>query len=344
MKPALALLAVTVTAAAVLAPTGASAAAAYAPLNRPGPALTVPAATLQAALTCSGRLSAGSLEPVLLNPATGVTPEQNYSWNYERAFTAQHRPWCAVTMPHHTLGNITVAGQYLVYAIRTMYARAHRRIAVLGHSQGGMSMRWALRFWPGTRAMVDDVIGMAGSNHGTTAVPAYPGTTLPPASWQQAANAKFIQALNSYAETFRGISYTEIFTHTDEVVQPNSTDATSSSALHTGAGAITDVSTQDICPLDVDEHLYVGTVEPVSYALVMDALNHAGPAHPARISRAVCTRPYQPGVNPTTAGLYLQQLQAVPGLIGVAAPVNTVGAPELKAEPPLPCYVYASGC
>lgn len=344
MKPALALLAITVTAAAVFAPTGASAAATYAPLNRRGPALTVPAATLKAALTCSGPLSAGSLEPVLLNPATGVTPEQNYSWNYERAFTAQHRPWCAITMPHHTLGDITVAGQYLVYAIRTMYARAHRRIAVLGHSQGGMSMRWALRFWPGTRAMVDDVIGMAGSNHGTTAVPAYPGATLPPASWQQAAKAKFIQALNSYAETFRGISYTEIFTHTDEVVQPNSTDATSSSALHTGAGAITNVSTQDICPLDIDEHLYVGTVDPVSYALVMDALNHAGPAHPARISRSVCAKPYQPGVDPTTAGFYLQQLQAVPGLIGVAAPVNTVGAPELKAEPALPCYVYASGC
>lgn len=344
MKSALALLVATVTAAAVLAPTGAAAVATYAPLHRPGPALSVPAATLKAALHCSGNLAAGSLEPVLLNPATGVTPEQNYSWNYQRAFTAQHRPWCAVTMPFHTLGDITVAGQYLVYSIRTMFARAHRRIAVLGHSQGGMSMRWALRFWPGTRAMVDDVIGMAGSNHGTTALPSVPGATLPPASWQQGAEAHFIQALNSYAETFRGISYTEIFTHTDEVVQPNSTDATSSSALHTGAGAITNVSTQDICPLDVDEHLYVGTVDPVSYALVVDALNHTGPARPGRINRSVCTKAYQPGVDPTTANFYLQQLEAVPGLLGVAAPVNTVGAPEVKAEPKLPCYVYAAGC
>ena len=56
---------------------------------------------------------------MLLNPATGVTPEQNYSWNYERAFTAQGRPWCAVTMPQHTEADIQIAGEYLVYAIRT---------------------------------------------------------------------------------------------------------------------------------------------------------------------------------------------------------------------------------
>src|SRR5690349_5144312 len=53
---------------------------AFAPLDRPGPALSVPLADLRAALHCNGNLAAGSLEPVLLNPATGVTPEQNYSW------------------------------------------------------------------------------------------------------------------------------------------------------------------------------------------------------------------------------------------------------------------------
>lgn len=43
------------------------------------------------------------------------------------------------------------------------FAYKHEK-AVLGHSQGGMVMRWSLRFWPDTRAMVADVIGMAGSN------------------------------------------------------------------------------------------------------------------------------------------------------------------------------------
>jgi hypothetical protein len=302
---------------------------------------------LSAALTCHGSFTGNALEPVLLSPATGVTAAQNYSWNYERAFTAQHRPWCAITMPHHTLGDIQIAGEYLVYAIRTEYALAHRRIAVLGHSQGGMSMRWALRFWPDTRAMVDDVIGLAGSNHGTTALfYCIDGITrCPPAVWQQGAGANFIKAVNSGAETFAGISYTEIFTHTDEVVQPNNTDARSSSALHSGSGAITNVATQDVCPFDVYEHLTVGTVDPAAYALVMDALTHAGPAKPSRIDRSVCHRLYQPGVNPLNARTYLQALAAAPGLAGVSTPdVNLVGAPEVRSEPALRCYVYAVGC
>jgi hypothetical protein len=317
-------------------------------LDRPGPALDVPAATLAAALHCSGNFGTSALEPVLLNPATGVTPQQNYSWNYERAFTAQGRPWCAVTMPYSTEGDIQIAGEYLVYAIRTEYAMAHRRIAVVGHSQGGMSMRWALRFWPDTRAMVDDVVGMAGSNHGTTSANyiCHVGrTTCPAATWQQASGARFIAALNSGAETFAGISYTEIFTHTDEVVTPNRTDQVSSSALHTGAGWITNVSTQDICPLDAYEHLGVGTVDPVAYALVTDALDHAGPADPARIPRSACLALYQPGVDPLNAQNYLQMLSATFTLAATAMPDgNLAGIPDVPAEPPLRCYVFAAGC
>jgi hypothetical protein len=326
-------------------PAGAN--TAYAPLNRPGPALTVATSTLQAALHCVGDAASSVGEPVLLSPATGVIPVQNYSWNYERAFTAQGRAWCAITMPFHTLGDIQIAGQYLVYAIRTMHAAAHRRIAVLGHSQGGMSMRWALRFWPDTRAMVDDVIGIAGSNHGSTSIGGcVPGkVACVPAVWQQSSKANFIAALNSGAETFAGISYTEIFTHTDEVVTPNNTDKDSSSALHTGAGMITNVATQDICKDDVDEHLLVGTLDPVSYALVMDALDHAGPAEASRIPHSVCSQIYQPGVDPTNAQTYLQVLAAAPGLAAVDVPaVNLVGAPEVLNEPKLACYVYAAGC
>jgi hypothetical protein len=337
----------TVLSSLLLTPSGAGAAADYAPLDRPGPALSVPAATLRAALECSGPLATSALEPVLLNPATGVTPDQNYSWNYERAFTAQGRPWCAITMPFHTLGDIQTAGEYLVFAIRTMYATGHRRIAILGHSQGGMSMRWALRFWPDTRPMVDDVIGMAGTNHGTSSlgVCVQGRTSCPPATWQQAASARFITALNSGTETFAGISYTEIFTHTDEVVRPSNPDSAASSALHTGAGRITNVATQNICRLDVDEHLTLGTIDPTAYALVLDALTHDGPADPARIDRAVCRRLYQPGVNPLSAQTYLKTLAAVPGLLSVDTPDrNLVGAPEVAGEPALRCYVFAAGC
>ena len=304
----------------------------------------MPTATLRAALHCEGDFRRGPLEPVLLSPGTSATPEQNFSWNYERAFTQQHRPWCDLTMPYHTLGDIQVAGEYLVYGIRTMHAMAHRRIAVLGHSQGGMSMRWALRFWPDTRAMVDDVIGMAPDNHGTTAGGGCAHGCVP-ANWQQGATSHFIAALNSRTEMFRGISYTNVFTHTDEEVQPSDNATTASAALHVGPGRVTNVATQDLCPADVYEHNLLGTVDPVTYALVMDALAHPGPADPAHVPASVCTQVYQPGIDPANPQNYLQPVLLLPSIAGIVTPgFNLVGAPETSSEPPLRCYVFARGC
>jgi len=315
----------------------------WAPLDRPGPRLSVPTATLRAALHCSGDFRHGTLEPVLLSPGTSATPEQNFSWNYERAFTLQKRAWCDLTMPYHTLGDIQVAGEYLVYGIRTMHAMAGRRIAVLGHSQGGMSMRWALRFWPDTRPMVDDIIGMAPDNHGTTAGGGCANGCVP-ANWQQGATSHFIAALNSRTETFRGISYTNVFTHTDEEVQPSDSAADASASLH-GPGLVTNVATQDLCPADVYEHNLLGTVDPVTYALVMDALSHPGPAVPSRVPASVCTEVYQPGIDPANPQNYLQPVLLLPSIAGIVTPgFNLVGAPETKSEPALRCYVFARGC
>jgi hypothetical protein len=352
VRPALlmrAALAAVIATAAFSAGTAHAVSSPYAPLDRPGPRLTVKVTDLAAGLHCEGDPRKGP-EPVLLSPGTSATGKQNFSWNYERAFTAQHRAFCDLTPPHHTLGDIQVAGEYLVYGIRTLHARAGRRIAVVGHSQGGMSMRWALRFWPDTRAMVDDIIGMAPTNHGTSAGGScQPGTTsCVPAGWQQSSTARFIQALNSRTETFAGISYTNVFTHTDEEVKPSDDAATASSSLHTGKGRITNVATQDVCPNDAYEHNFMGTVDPVTYALVLDALDHAGPANPRRVPATVCDEHWQPGIDPANPDNYLQPAMLAPAIVSIVVPdVNLVGAPETAQEPPLRCYVFAvrpKGC
>lgn len=334
--------------AALAFPAAAAAHRPYAPLDQPGPPLSVPLSKLKAALKCEAGVRDAKVEPVLLSPATGVTAKENYSWNWEPALSKLGIPGCAYTAPHNTLGNIETSGEYLVYAIRTVYRMAHRRIAVIGHSQGGMSMRWALRFWPDTRHMVQDVIGFAGSNHGTTAFTKQDCAPLgcAPATWQQLSTAHFIKALNSYAETFAGISYTEVYTHTDEVVQPNSGPKPSqcSSCLFTGKGKITNVATQQICPLDVYEHLGIGTIDPVAYAVGVNALRRPGPARPGQISNGVCSELYMPGINPANVNIELELLKGAPGLLGVAAgPVaEAYGVPALHHEPPLACYVFAT--
>jgi Putative serine esterase (DUF676) len=326
-----------IAAASLLLPASA-AAITYAPVDQPGPPLSVSQDKLNASLECPSNLAGAARAPVLLVPGTGSNPQHNFSWNWEPALDSLGIPWCAVTLPGNALGDIQVAGEYVVNAIRTMHQRAGRRISIIGHSQGGMIPRWALRFWPDTRAMVDDQIGFAPSNHGTTGADPLCTLSCAAADWQQRDIAEFIKALNSYQETFPGISYTEIYSHFDEIVTPNSDD-TGSSSLHGGGGEITNEAIQDLCPLDSSEHLAIGTQDNVAYDLAIDALEHPGPADPARAKASdagMCTPlKLMPGINPLTYPTDLASAAADLAL-------NTATAPQINAEPPLACYVTAS--
>ena len=99
-----------------------------------------------------------------------------------------------------------------------------------------------------------------------------------------------------------------------------------------------------ICRYDIFKHLLIGTVDPVAYALVMDALTHSGPAVPSRVADSSV-----PGLptwhRPVQRADYIQMLSALPNILFVPVPfANLVGAPELAAEPALKCYVFAAGC
>jgi triacylglycerol esterase/lipase EstA (alpha/beta hydrolase family) len=211
-----------------------------------------------------------------------------------------------------------------------MYAAAHRRVSVVGFSQGGMVPRWALKWWPDTRAMVDDLVGIDPSNHGTLDAEGVCLLPCAPSFWQQRTGSQFLRALNAGGETFAGISYTQVYSIEDEVVVPNLGPA-ASSALHTGAGAIANIAAQSICPLHVAEHLTMGTLDPVAYAVVLDALTHPGPADAARIPRRVCTQLLMPGVSPAAA---------LRGELRVSLQVDEQLAfyPRVAAEPPLASY------
>jgi hypothetical protein len=328
-------LALTVLAACLAsAAPAAGAGSEYAPLNRSGPRLSVPADRLAASVACTPTVAGAARPAVLLVPGTGLTPKANFSWNYERALSALKIPWCTVELPGSAMGDIQTAGEYVVYALRHVHAVSHRKVDVIGYSQGGMLPRWALRFWPGSRRLVDDDVGLDASNHGTLdARYCDVSASCPAAFWQQRTGARFLAALNSRQETFRGISYTEVYSQTDEVVVPNLA-AASSSSLSGGGGQVANVAVQSVCPADVSEHLAMGSYDAVGYALAIDAITHRGPADPARIAASVCTQPFQPGVAPATfAGDYAGFL----GAIGQ----GILAAPQVPAEPPLRSYVFA---
>ena len=79
----------------------------------------------------------------------------------------------------------------------------------------------------------------------------------------------------------------------------------------------------------------MGSYDPVGYALAVDALSHQRVADPARIPASVCSQLFQPGVD---SAAFVSDYASYVAAIGLAE----ASAPEVSAEPPLDCYVYAS--
>lgn len=296
-----------------------------------GPPLTTAPSARAKSLVCSAGVDEAKRAPVLLVHGTRVTAKENWGLVYLPSLTRMEIPWCYVSLPQRATGDIQLSAEYVVHAIRTMYARAHRQISIIGASQGGMLPRWALRFWPDLRLMVDDVIALAPTNHGSDANrQTCAGEPCLPAVWQQSSDSEFIRALNSGPETFPGISYTNVYSHTDTTVTPNQDDSGTSS-LHGGGGEITNVAVQDVCPTSRASHITLGLLDKVAFSLARDALTHPGPADVGTVKALGCDQPRPPGFNPVPLLLSAPQL-IVSNLLGVGFATKT------QQEPPLRCY------
>ncbi|MFF5218578.1 hypothetical protein [Micromonospora sp. NPDC000442] len=321
-------------AAAVLSMSvAAHAARGHPTFHHQGPPLSVPADRLAASLTCGPGVVHARRAPVLLLASTALNSGENYGWNWQRTLTRRGIPWCASDVvgsewANHNMEDIQVRAEYVVHAIRTMNRLSGRKVSVIGHSQGGMVTRWALRFWPDTRQRVDDVIGLAPTNRGTAL-----GTVLcmdhcAPAGWQQRVGSRFFAALNSGRETYPGISYTVIRSDADPLVPPETADLT-------GPGRIANVRLQDRCPANTADHLAVGTTDPVAEAVALDALRHPGPARWQRVHRAVCGRTLMSGIDP----------RAYPDDVARTGQVFNHyfdSAPRVTGEPALAWYAVAA--
>lgn len=292
-----------------------------------GPALDVPAPRLSAALSC-GPFVHPERDTVLLVHGTGLNAEQSWRWNYEQTLPGAGFDVCAVTMPSHAMGDIQVSSEYVVAAVRTIANRTHRKVSIIGHSQGGLEPRWAIRWWPDVRARVSRYIGLGSPNHGLTFADlcAASGNCWP-AVWQFAHGSKFLAALNSGGETPGPTAYTAMYSLTDELVQPAAPAATG--ALSPAANSST-IAVQDICPGRPVNHISLMD-DAVVWAVVMQALHSAHPASARLISRAVCAQSTMPGLTPVDAA-------AGNASTYVAAIQGFNAEPGIHAEPPLKPY------
>jgi triacylglycerol lipase len=145
------------------------------------------------------------------------------------------------------------------------------KVSLVGHSQGGMLGRYVARF-RGKLDVIDNIVGLAPSSHGTTNPLAPPlGGLGCPACAEQAAGSAFMDKLNAGVEAPPPPSYTVISTRYDEVVTPYTSQA---------LDGATNIVLQKRCPADVTDH--VGIIyDPVALEWTINALDRPGPADPA---------------------------------------------------------------
>ncbi|MDF6041565.1 alpha/beta fold hydrolase [Streptomyces sp. JH14] len=171
------------------------------------------------------------------------------------------------------------AGQLATFVDQVLAATGAPKADIVGHSQGGMMPNYYLKFLGGA-AKVNALVGLAPDNHGTTLLgltnllPYFPGAgdllnAHTPGLADQIAGSPFITKLNAGGDTVPGVRYTVIATRYDEVVTPYRTQ-------YLNGPNVRNVLLQDLCPVDLSEHVAIGTVDLIAYHEVANALD---PAH-----------------------------------------------------------------
>ena len=182
------------------------------------------------------------------------------------------------------------AGQLRVFVDTVLAATGAAETDLVGHSQGGMMPRYYLKFLGGA-AKVNALVGIAPSNHGTDLngftelLPYFPGAAdllskNTPALADQVTGSAFLTKLNTGGDTVPGVKYTVIATKYDEVVTPWRSQ-------YLSGPDVRNVLLQDLCSVDLSEHVAVGLLDRVVFHEVANALD------PGRATPTTCLSAFE---------------------------------------------------
>ncbi|MBV2356568.1 alpha/beta fold hydrolase [Streptomyces sp. J2-1] len=201
----------------------------------------------------------------------------------------QVRGYCVYSLDYGQLSGVPLfyglgpvdksAEQLSAFVDRVLASTGAAKADIVGHSQGGMMPRYYLKFLGGA-AKVNALVGIAPSNHGATLsglanlLPYFPGAenlikSSTPALADQLPGSAFLTKLNAGGDTVPGVKYTVLATKYDEVATPWQNQYLSGSNVR-------NVLLQDLCALDLSEHLAIALVDRIAFHEVANALD---PSH-----------------------------------------------------------------
>ncbi|MCX4822056.1 alpha/beta fold hydrolase [Streptomyces sp. NBC_01142] len=189
----------------------------------------------------------------------------------------------------HGLGPIEKSAEQLdAYVDKVLAATGASEADLVGHSQGGMMPRYYLKFLGGADK-VNALVGLAPDNHGTTLLglakllPYFPGaedllSNATPGLADQMAGSAFLTKLNAGGDTVPGVRYTVISTRYDQVATPYRSQ-------YLVGPDVRNVLLQDLCPVDLSEHLAIALLDRIAFHEVANALDpaHAKPTNCASV-------------------------------------------------------------
>ncbi|MEU6865961.1 alpha/beta fold hydrolase [Streptomyces sp. NPDC046876] len=265
-------------------------------------ALAAPTGAAQAASAPSSGWNNWSCKPSAAHPRPVVLVHGTFGNSVDNwlgfAPYLVHRGYCVYSLDYGQLPGVPFfnglgpidksAGQLDAFVDRVLASTGAPEVDIVGHSQGGMMPNYYIKFLGGA-AKVNALVGLAPDNHGTTLsgltqlLPYFPGaedlvSSATPGLADQIAGSPFVTKLNAGGDTVSGVQYTVIATKYDEVVTPYR------SAFLQGTGSnVRNVVLQDLCPLDLSEHVAIGLTDRIAWH---EALNALDPAHAERTTCA----------------------------------------------------------
>ncbi len=229
-----------------------------------------------------------TLAPLLANSGYCV-----YGFNYG-ATLASLEAWPFIGPRIDGLGHIETSAKELSSFVNNVLSKTKAsKVDLVGHSQGGMMPNYYIKDLGGA-AKVNELIGLAPSNHGTTLdgvtnlIEKFPFATElvtglleflgAPSLTEQTENSAFMKKLFGAGEpVVAGVKYVVIETSHDEVVTPYQ------HAFLSGAG-VTNILIQEQCPADPVAHIGMFDDSP-SLQNVLNQLS----ASPSPSFKATCT-------------------------------------------------------
>jgi hypothetical protein len=216
------------------------------------------------------------------------------------------------------------------------------KIGVISWSQGSLDTQWALQYWPSTHRVVDDFIPISGDFNGsvlTLPCPGFPTITCTPAIIQQAATLSFIAAIRTNGGDSAYVPTTSVYSGIDEVVEPQMGTGASAYIKDERKVGVSNTQLQLACPGQIAGSFYTHEgmlVNPLAWALAVDALTHDGPGDLSRIDLdTVCGQFLPPGLT-------LEDFLGTEATLVLAA-VNIIEYGYIgEDEPPIKAYATQS--